>query len=489
MVTSPAMGQAEPNHLDRADAPLRVVMFVLNDCRTDARVLREAGTLAAIGHTVTIIARPTDLNDQRVERERRDGFEIVRIPVPARWRQRMRVLVTPWAARKGIRDWVEHQFATPPAGWLRLLKAAVLAVVAIPFVAATVLVIGIGRLVPGTATIRSGVDWLVRWRISTEEWDRAAAAAAPAADVYHAHDLNALHAAVIARATHGGALVYDSHEIFLESGRHATRPDWARRVFRRREAAWLAEADALVTVNLALAEELGRRYAPRRVVVLHNAPARWEPPSPGGPDELRRAAGIAPGAPVLLYHGSMSRHRGLDELVEAIADPALTGAHLVFLGYGAMAGELRAKAEAPDAGGRVHLLAAVPPSDLLRWVHNADVAVMPIQDSTLNHRLSTPNKLFEALAAGVPVVISDLPEMRRIALEDPSGPLGAACDPRDPRSIAAAAASILRLPEAGRAALRSRCLEAAHGRWNWERESEALVGLYRDLAARRTSEA
>ena len=61
--------------------------------------------------------------------------------------------------------------------------------------------------------------------------------------------------------------------------------------------------------------------------------------------------------------------------------------------------------------GTLTLAAAVPPEELLPWVAAADVVAMPIQPTTLNHRLTTPNKLFEALAAGVPVVASDLPGM------------------------------------------------------------------------------
>ncbi len=71
-------------------------MFVLDDCRTDARVLREAGTLVEAGHHVTIMARPSDLNDQRSEHELRNGFEIVRVPVPLRWRRRARLAAAPW---------------------------------------------------------------------------------------------------------------------------------------------------------------------------------------------------------------------------------------------------------------------------------------------------------------------------------------------------------------------------------------------------------
>ena len=460
----------------------RIVMFVLNDCRTDARVLREAGTLVGAGHTVTIMARPTDLNDQGSEREERDGFVIVRTPVPLRWRRRARLAAAPWRGWRLAGWWARDRLRAGPAGWARLAVAAVAAVVALPFAIVGLVLIGLVRVLPGTERLRSGVDWLVRWRASTEEWDRAAAAAAPGADAFHGHDLNALHAAVLARARAGGSLVYDSHEIFLESGSHATRPGWARGIFRRREAAWVGEADALVTVNDALARELGMRYGPRRVVVVHNCPPRPLRVA-DGPGPLRAALGIGANVPVALYHGGFSKHRGLEELVAAAALPVLAETQVVFMGYGSQAAELRALATASPVAERVHVLPAVSPDVLQDWVRDADVAVMPIQDSTLNHRLSTPNKLFEALAAGVPIVASDLPELRRIVMEDPAGPLGVLCDPTDPASIAAAIADLLGRPPVERAALRERCLGAARDRWNWETESARLVDLYADLAA------
>jgi len=139
-------------------------------------------------------------------------------------------------------------------------------------------------------------------------------------------------------------------------------------------------------------------------------------------------------------------------------------------------------ADDPRYEGRFHVLDAVPPDALPEWVASADVGVMPIQASTLNHRLSTPNKLFECLAAGTPVVVSDFPDMRRIVLEDPEGPLGATCDPTSPASVAAAIRDVLDHDPADTADLRARCLRAAHDRWSWEAESARLVALYADLA-------
>ena len=309
-----------------------------------------------------------------------------------------------------------------------------------------------------------------------------AARAAPKADVYHGHDLNGLEAAGRAWRLHGGALVYDSHEIFLESGSNARRPRLLKAILARSERSWIGAAAALVTVNDSLAEDLGARYAPRRVVVVHNCPARWDPPVPP-PDLIRAATGIAPDAPIALYHGGFRTHRGLEQLAEAILQPGLERVHAVYLGYGSERSTLDTMAADPRFGDRLHVLPAVLPDDLLPWVASADLGVMAIQASTRNHRLSTPNKLFEGLAAGIPVVVSDFGEMHRIVLDDPDGPLGAVCRPDDVADVARAIRSIVDLPADERDALRARCLHAAHERWNWETEVARLLDLYRDIAS------
>ena len=415
-------------------------MFVYGDVQHDSRVLREAGSLAAAGHEVTVIARPADPASSAGGVEHRDGFEVRTIPVPGRWRRPWRILGLP----------------------ARLLARLV------------------DRIAP---RVRAGetLSWLVIWRFAVGGWARAAAAAAPPADVYHGHDLTGLPAAVGASRRNGGVIVDDSHEILLESGAYIRRPGWVRRRIAGGERAMLVECSAIVSVNDELIAELGRRYTlPDLAVAVHNCPPRWDPPdAPDG--RLRAALGVGPDVPVALYHGTFGRDRGLEQLAETILEPGLERVHAAFLGYGSGRGRLERLAAEPRFGGRLHVVDAVLPEELLGWVSGADVDVLALQPTTLNHRLSTPNKLFEAIAAGVPVVASDFPAIRAIVIDDPDGPLGEVCDPTDPQAIAAAIRRVVDAPTADRAALRARCLAAAHGRWNWETESASLIELYRRL--------
>ena len=135
-----------------------------------------------------------------------------------------------------------------------------------------------------------------------------------------------------------------------------------------------------------------------------------------------------------------------------------------------------------SCAGASDLLPAVRPIELLDWVAGADVVAMPIQPTTLNHRLTTPNKLFEAMAAGVPVVASDLPGMAPIVRETRCGLV---VDPTDAAAIAAACRAILDAPPEEAAAWRRRALAAAHETYNWENQADRLFAEYSRLTGRR----
>ncbi len=322
------------------------------------------------------------------------------------------------------------------------------------------------------------VGWMAGYVRNLRAWGHWAVRAAGTVDVWHAHDLPGL-MAVGPFVGKSAALVYDSHEIFLETGTASRMPKLVRRLLGVYERRLVRRASALVTVNEAYADVLRRRLEPARIVLVRNCPPRWAPTT-RSLGLLRAEAGVPVNCRLILYHGALGPDRGIEQLVAALSQPGLAESHLVLLGFGDV-GRLGIKPGAPGAQERVHVLQAVPPMELLDWVAGADVDAMPLQRSSLNHWLCTPNKLWESLAAGVPVVVSDFPVMKRIALDDPSGRLGAICSPADPASIAGAIESIIRLPARERRAIRARCLAAAHDRWNWEAESARLIELYDSL--------
>ena len=449
-------------------------MYVLNDVRRDSRVRREARALLAAGHEVTIMA----VGETSEVDHDPGGFTIVRLPIPggeATWPGAVRA---PWRSVGRVgRDSLMAVRAGPPAWPSAVGRVATLALLLPWLLLRGAWVLIVNRLL--RRPVRMGwLEYIRRWRSEILGWCAAAAAAAPVADVHHAHDMEALPAGLAAARRDRARLVYDSHEIFTAWGRILQQPAWLRFVMGRWERRMAGRADAVVTVNDAVAAALGRRLGVPRITVLHNCAPRWTPAEPE--DRIRRAAGVGPDLAIVLCHGAMQPNRGLFETAEALLDPGLDRAHLVYLGYGE--GYLGSLPDDPRFGGRLHVLPAVPADDVTAWVAGADVDVVAIGSATQNGRLSTPNKLFEAIAGGVPVVASDFPAMRSIVLDGPFGALGALCDPDRPASIAAAIRSILELDPPARAALRDRIRRAASERWNWETESERLVALYRELA-------
>ncbi len=403
---------------------MRIAMALYADVSHDSRVLREAATLAGAGHEVTIVC---------IAGKAPDG--------------------APFRVIAGHPD-----------------RGGVLPDGSSPFLRDD----GAGR---ATRLVRR-LRWLQGYVSSIRAWGRWAVAAAGPVDAWHAHDLTGLAAVapLVKRPTH---LVYDSHEIFLETGTAARLPKTGRRLLQRLERRWVGRADALVTVNEAYAEVLARRTKPRRIVIVRNCPPRRDAAT--ADDRIRVAAGIPPDAPVALYHGAFARHRGIEPSAMAMLEPGMERHHLAILGFGSIQAELEALAAEPRFGGRVHVISAVPPDDVVDWVASADVDVIALERSTLNHWLCTPNKLWESLTAGTPVVVSDFPVMRRIVMDDPAGALGTVCDPVDTASIAAAIRSITEADPETRDASRERCRQAARERWNWETESARLVDLYRTL--------
>jgi glycosyltransferase involved in cell wall biosynthesis len=328
--------------------------------------------------------------------------------------------------------------------------------------------------------VRRGKDGLVRLAsivLVIRSQVRNTRRAAPAADLYHGMAYMGIPVALDLGRRFRAPVVYDARDIYVDAGNLARLPRLVRALVGRWERGWARRASRVVTVNRPYAEVMANRWRVPLPLIVLNCSYRFTPPVPRE-RRFHEALGLAAGTRVVLYQGGFSRDRGIEQLIDAIA--SVPDAVLALLGYGSLQGELERRAADPALAGRVRILPAVPPDQLLAWVAGADVVAMPIQPSTLNHRLTTPNKLFEAMAAGVPVVASDLPGMSDIVRDSGAGLL---VDPTDPAAIASALRELLET-EDGRRAAGERGLAAAHETYNWERQLDLLLDEYGRLTGR-----
>ncbi|MCU0483406.1 MAG: glycosyltransferase, partial [Chloroflexi bacterium] len=343
-----------------------------------------------------------------------------------------------------------------------------------------------GRIVPPLRRLPAPTPEAIRkisaWPIHVRAWWETLEAELPPADLYHAFgiltvDIAERLAAAARRRGFAGKVVYDVIDVILESNNYADVPAPILALYRRRERAWVRRADAVVTVNDPIADHLARTWPiASRPTVLLNCQPRWTPPEPR-PDHLRAATGIPPGRKVVLWLGRLGRERGLDEAAEAVL--CLDDAALVMLGWGPWADQLRERDRDPRFAGRHFTLPPVHADDVPAWTASADVSVIAVPANSLNQRLSTPNKFWESLTAGTPVVLGrDLEVMRAILEADD---LGRTADPADPGDLARALGEVLEQGDAALAAMRARCLAVTRDRYSWETAVEPYLDLVRRL--------
>jgi glycosyltransferase involved in cell wall biosynthesis len=314
----------------------------------------------------------------------------------------------------------------------------------------------------------SAVMQVAAWPLAARAWGHGLRSLPPA-DLYHACGIGAAFAArsLASRARRqgrAGHVVYDMIDIFLEANRYPLLPRWRRALFRRRERALVAAAAATTTVNDALADDAVTRWNLReRPLVVWNAPARYEMPDRDH-DLIRAATGIPAERRVVLFLGRLVPERGIFETGDAVL--RARDAAFVAIGYGRLEEEVRARDLEPERAGRHFTLPAVPPEDVARWASSADVSSVMFPPLTTNVRLSTPNKLWESLAGGTPVVYGSALEGLRTVLEPNDLGLPARHDDLD--GIATAIASLLDEPAPARRERRERARRVMRERYAWD---------------------
>ncbi|MFL6112901.1 MAG: glycosyltransferase family 4 protein [Catenulispora sp.] len=283
-------------------------------------------------------------------------------------------------------------------------------------------------------------------------------AAAGEFDVVHAHDFNTLPLGAELARQHRVPLVYDTHELWQGRPRVGRPTPWQKRGEARLEQAWGARAAAVITVGEGVAEALRAAYGWRHVEVVRNT----FPLPEGGPVEPPKAASGAVYAGRIAPFRELEAIAGASELVQPLRVVIAGPADDTYLGsYDAKAAEV---------------LGARPVDEVDALLRELGISLVTHSDKWLNHRLAMPNKLFHAVRAGVPVVATDVQELRRIVEQYK---LGALYRPGDAASLAAALREVAQNYEVYAAAVR-----AAAPALSWEADAEVLRGIYDGLAKR-----
>jgi glycosyltransferase involved in cell wall biosynthesis len=289
------------------------------------------------------------------------------------------------------------------------------------------------------------------------------------ADLYHLHDPHLIPLGLLLRLN-GARVVYDVHD---DSPRHARQKLFGRPIrgaikagtWMLLQAAARRWLDAFVCASSALAQ----RFPEQRTVVVGNFPLKAEFTAAPPKDRAN--------PPVALYLGVARRDKGLDTIVEAIRlVPPELGARLRIAGEMRPAGRADAIRALPWAD-RIEVLPHRSRHTALEELRRASIGLAVLPPRMNNREGWRSNKLFEYMAAGLPVVVPDAPGWRQIVERYQCG---LAARAEDPRAVAAAIAVLLRDPDSARE-MGHRGRAAVMAELNWEREAPRLLGLYERL--------
>jgi glycosyltransferase involved in cell wall biosynthesis len=250
-------------------------------------------------------------------------------------------------------------------------------------------------------------------------------------DVIWANDLDVLWPAVFMKKIRGTKVIYDSHEYFTEAegltGRERVKAIWTKI-----ESRCIPFVDVFITVNESIAEIYRSKYN-REVFVQRNMPVLLE--------EVEAHVELFETKTVVLQGAYIDPDRGGMELVEAFQ--YLEDIQLLIVGAGRDLENIKRRIVELNLEEKVKVLPRMSYSDLKKLTRRVHLGVSLDKPLHLNYTLSLPNKLFDYIHAGVPVLVSNLVEPTRIVKEYK---VGEVVSEVSPKSIAEGIDKVLNSP-------------------------------------------
>jgi glycosyltransferase involved in cell wall biosynthesis len=310
----------------------------------------------------------------------------------------------------------------------------------------------------GGAIVANVIDYLMVWQA---RYLAQTLALAPAADLYWLHAYPQAAAVHRLSRRHRAPFIYDAHDLYFEIGRAFSRPEErvVNLLYLRLEALAAQRASAMVTVSDGIAA-CQRAHFGREAAVVRNAwDVRLDRPVK---KDIRATIGAGDDDVVAVVVGNNKPGLALDALIEAM-DGLPESIRLVFVGRGY---------ECLRHSERLHVVPPLPPDRVSSFLASADMGIVAYRPDGANYRHCLPNGMFHVIAAGLPLIYGDLPDMGALCR---AHGIGVPVNPLTADRLRESIVRLAREPER-RGALRTASLRAS-GTLNWEGEERALEAV------------
>lgn len=288
------------------------------------------------------------------------------------------------------------------------------------------------------------------------------------ADVLVANDLDTLWPNYRLSKIKGVPLVYDSHELFCEVPELQNHPK-KKAIWKDLERKIFPNLKYVFTVNDSIAKIYSEEYKVE-VKVVKNVPAISA--QAGIETVSKEKLGLPFDKKIIVLQGAgINIDRGAEEAVEAMQ--LVEGALLLIIGSGDVIEILKNKVVELKLGEKVRFVGKVPFQELVQYTRLADLGLTLDKDTNINYKYSLPNKLFDYIHAGVPVLASDLVEVKNVIK---TFEVGDCISSHDPKHIAEKINQIL--TDEYKLQQWKKNTKIAAEKLNWETEEKELINLY-----------
>lgn len=279
-------------------------------------------------------------------------------------------------------------------------------------------------------------------------------------DILWSNDLDTLPANYLVSKIRNIPLVYDSHEYFTEVPELINRPK-IKGIWEKIEKLILPQLKYAITVSDSIAKAYYNKYG-IEMVLVRNFPYLMDYHSNHKADNI-----------FIIYQGALNLGRGIEDMIRAMN--YLPNVSLKIAGTGDIENELKELAQQLNLESRVKFLGRLSFTDLKDLTAKASLGLSLEEDLGLNYRFALPNKVFDYIHSGVPVLYSPLPEISKLLSQYV---LGEALESREPERLAAQIDRMLHSDQ--RAIWKTECERAAK-EFNWQNEEIKVLEIIRDI--------